>query len=192
MTGESGRLLVLRLAERMLERACRRLPEPVRDERVREWCGELPVILADPDARFAWVRCAKALRFAAGAARVARGMGRARSAQQDQASAIAARTALRIMAIFILGRAPARAASLGVLFPRFGVLGKVRLVVVVVLLAGTQAIKRLPARARREALMAVAQFEAWAITCAAFERAIDRDRAAEHGHEGVGCDRVAE
>jgi hypothetical protein len=37
-----------------------------RDERYREWAAEVPAILHDPDIRFALLRSARALRFAAG------------------------------------------------------------------------------------------------------------------------------
>jgi hypothetical protein len=62
---------MLRWAERVIEWACHRLPEPARGERAREWRGELPVILADPDVRFALVRITRMLVFALGVAKLA-------------------------------------------------------------------------------------------------------------------------
>lgn len=40
---------VLRMAERLIARACRGLPGPERELRYREWTGELPAILDDTD-----------------------------------------------------------------------------------------------------------------------------------------------
>jgi len=56
---------VLRIAEWLIARACRRLPEDVRDERYREWTAELPEILHDPKVRFAPRRAVATLLFAA-------------------------------------------------------------------------------------------------------------------------------
>jgi hypothetical protein len=61
-----------RLAEYLLRRACRRLPEGVREERYREWAGELPAILTDPDVRWQARRTARALLFAVDHARTVR------------------------------------------------------------------------------------------------------------------------
>ena len=55
-----------RLAGHLIRRACRRLPDDIRDERYREWAAELPAILDDPGIRFGPRRCARALRYAAG------------------------------------------------------------------------------------------------------------------------------
>lgn len=57
--GAVGRLgradqVVLRLAAALVRLACRRLPEPERTERRREWTAELYGPLTDPDLR--WVR----------------------------------------------------------------------------------------------------------------------------------------
>ncbi len=61
-----------RIAGHLLRRACRRLPGDIRDERYREWAAELPAIIHDPDVRFAFLRSARALRYAAGVARSTR------------------------------------------------------------------------------------------------------------------------
>lgn len=61
-----------RLAGHLIRRACRRLPEDIRDDRYREWTAELPAILHDPDIRFRLHRSARALRYAAGHTRTAR------------------------------------------------------------------------------------------------------------------------
>lgn len=61
-----------RLAERIIRRACRRVPAATRDERYREWTAELPAILSDPDVDSAVRRSARALRYAAGVARSTR------------------------------------------------------------------------------------------------------------------------
>jgi hypothetical protein len=55
-----------RLAAYLIRRACRRLPQDIRGELIREWTAELPAILDDPDIRLAPLRTARALRFAAG------------------------------------------------------------------------------------------------------------------------------
>jgi hypothetical protein len=61
-----------RLAGHLIRRACRRLPEDIRDERYREWTAELPAIFHDPDIRIRPHRSARALRYAAGLAGTAR------------------------------------------------------------------------------------------------------------------------
>jgi hypothetical protein len=69
--------IVQRTAEYLIRRACRRLPDDIRDERCREWTSELPAILHDPAARFAPLRSARALFYAADASRSARSLRRA-------------------------------------------------------------------------------------------------------------------
>jgi hypothetical protein len=54
-----------RLAEHLIRRACRNLPDDTRDDRYREWAAELPAILHDPDIHFALLRSARALLYAA-------------------------------------------------------------------------------------------------------------------------------
>jgi len=54
------------IAEYVIRRACRRLPDEVSADRRREWAAELPAILGDPDSRAAALRQARALRYAAG------------------------------------------------------------------------------------------------------------------------------
>jgi hypothetical protein len=66
-----------RIAEHLIRRACRRLPRDLRDERDREWAAELPTIISDPDIRFAFLRSARALRYAAGVYRATRHLPRA-------------------------------------------------------------------------------------------------------------------
>ncbi len=66
-----------RIAEHLLRRACRPLPGGTRDERYREWAAELPAILHDPDIRFAPLRSARALSYAAGIFRSTRHLHRA-------------------------------------------------------------------------------------------------------------------
>jgi apolipoprotein N-acyltransferase len=61
-----------RLAEHLIRRACRRLPDGIREERYREWAGELPAILTDPDVRWQARRTVRALLFAADHARTVR------------------------------------------------------------------------------------------------------------------------
>jgi hypothetical protein len=53
----------LRLGERLIAAACRRLPAKERYERHREWTAELPAILDDPDIRFAGHRAVRMLRY---------------------------------------------------------------------------------------------------------------------------------
>jgi hypothetical protein len=69
-----------RIAEHLIRRACRRLPADLRDERYREWAAELPAIIGDPGIRFAFLRSARALRYAAGVARTTRHLPRAAGA----------------------------------------------------------------------------------------------------------------
>ena len=54
------------IAEYMIRRACRQLPDEASGDRRREWAAELPAILGDPDSRAAVLRQARALRYAAG------------------------------------------------------------------------------------------------------------------------------
>ncbi|HEX4060040.1 MAG TPA: hypothetical protein VHY58_03375 [Streptosporangiaceae bacterium] len=61
MKGEQG---LLRLAEYLVGRACRRLPARDRDERYREWTAELPVILHDLEVRPGLRRAARMLGYA--------------------------------------------------------------------------------------------------------------------------------
>jgi hypothetical protein len=65
-----------RLADHLIRRACRRLPGEAGDERYREWAAELPAILSDSDVGSGVRRSARALRYAAGISRCARGLGR--------------------------------------------------------------------------------------------------------------------
>jgi hypothetical protein len=60
-----GEHQLLRVGEQLVTRACRRLPPDIRAERYREWTGELPAILHDPDVRFAWRRALRMLGYAA-------------------------------------------------------------------------------------------------------------------------------
>jgi hypothetical protein len=60
-----GERQLLALGECLVRRACRQLPEDVRDERCREWAAELPAILDDPQVRFAPWRAARMLGYAA-------------------------------------------------------------------------------------------------------------------------------
>jgi hypothetical protein len=69
--------LTQRLTGHLIRRACRRLPDDIRDERYREWAAELPAILHDPGIRFAPRRSARALRYAAGTIRSTRRLPRA-------------------------------------------------------------------------------------------------------------------
>ncbi len=73
----SARDIVQRIAEYLIRRACRHLPDDIRDERCREWTSELPAILHDPAARFAPLRFARALFYAADTGRSARSLRRA-------------------------------------------------------------------------------------------------------------------
>ncbi|HZU56662.1 MAG TPA: hypothetical protein VFA06_12390 [Actinocrinis sp.] len=68
MAAGGGRMLAC--CDFLIRRACRRLPDITREEQEKEWVGELPVILADQDVRFAWMRALKMLMFAAGVVKV--------------------------------------------------------------------------------------------------------------------------
>jgi hypothetical protein len=73
---------LLRLGEYLVRRACRRLPEDVREERYREWAAELPAILHDPQVRPAPRRAVRMLGYAADTLRgTARTSLRARAAR---------------------------------------------------------------------------------------------------------------
>lgn len=56
---------LLGFGEYLVRRACRRLPQGVREERYREWAAELPAILHDPQDRLAPRRAIRMLGFAA-------------------------------------------------------------------------------------------------------------------------------
>ncbi len=60
------------LAERIIGRACRRLPAEAGRERYREWLAELPAIRGDPDVRSGPVRTMRLIRYAAGTYRGSR------------------------------------------------------------------------------------------------------------------------
>ena len=60
-----GERRLLRAGEYLVRRACQRLPRDVREERCREWAAELPVILHDPQVRFAPWRAVRMLGYAA-------------------------------------------------------------------------------------------------------------------------------
>ena len=60
-----GEALLLRAGEYLLGRACKRLPQDIREERYREWAAELPAILHDPQAGLAAVRAVRMLAYAA-------------------------------------------------------------------------------------------------------------------------------
>jgi hypothetical protein len=60
-----GERQLLRLGEYLVGRACRRLPQDIREERHQEWAAELPAILHDPQIRFAPRRAVRMLAFAA-------------------------------------------------------------------------------------------------------------------------------
>ena len=60
-----GQRQLLRLGEYLVRRACRQLPQDVREERYQEWAAELPAILHDPQVRFALRRAVRMLGYAA-------------------------------------------------------------------------------------------------------------------------------
>ena len=95
-----------RLAEHLIRRACRYLPDDTRDERYREWTAEVPAILHDPDIRFALLRPVRALRYAAGTISSARRTAGARWYQPDgRAAASAGLRLLLSVGIWIAGLA---------------------------------------------------------------------------------------
>ncbi len=97
---------VQRLAEYLIRRACRRLPGDTGAERYREWAGELPAILNDPDVRPAFLRWLRALSYAAGISRTTRRLrlagGRPRqrwaTGRPSQEAARASAPVLRVLA----------------------------------------------------------------------------------------------
>jgi len=70
-------LCAQRIAQAVILHACRGLPDDIRDERFREWAAELPAIMCDSDIRFAILRSARALSYAAGTYRSVRYLRRA-------------------------------------------------------------------------------------------------------------------
>jgi hypothetical protein len=71
--------VLLRVGEYLVGRACRGLPRKTRKDRYREWTAELPVILHDPEIRFAPRRAVRMLSYAADTLRgAARTPGRVR------------------------------------------------------------------------------------------------------------------
>jgi hypothetical protein len=60
-----GERQLLRLGEYLVRRASRQLPRKVREERYTEWLAELPVILHDPNIRFAPRRAVRMVAYAA-------------------------------------------------------------------------------------------------------------------------------
>ena len=134
------RSAVQRAAERIIRRACRRLPGDIRDERYREWAAEVPAILHDPDIRFALLRSARALRFAAGTITSARHTPGAIRYQPDAAALASAGVRLLIsVGIWIVGAGVLTAfpphgfwilvtVAAGVLNSGFAVLQEVKLV----------------------------------------------------------------
>jgi Phospholipase_D-nuclease N-terminal len=69
-------VLARQLAERRIRRACRRLPDDVREECYREWVAELPAILGDPGSGRGFFRALRALSYSAGIARATRRLRR--------------------------------------------------------------------------------------------------------------------
>jgi hypothetical protein len=60
-----GERQLLRLGEYLVRRASLQVPRKVRDERYMEWSAELPVILHDPQVRFAPRRAVRMIAYAA-------------------------------------------------------------------------------------------------------------------------------
>ena len=55
-----------RRAESILARACRHLPDEVREERIKEWGAEIPAVLHESEVRPAWRRGARTAWFVLG------------------------------------------------------------------------------------------------------------------------------
>ena len=72
----SGVPLARQLAEHRIRRACRRLPEDMREECYREWAAEIPAILGDPGGGRGFVRAGRALSYSAGISRATRRLRR--------------------------------------------------------------------------------------------------------------------
>jgi hypothetical protein len=72
----SGAPLVRQLADWRIRRACRRLPEDMREECYREWMAEIPAILGDPGGGRGFVRAVRALSYSAGISRATRRLRR--------------------------------------------------------------------------------------------------------------------
>ncbi len=110
---------VQRLAEYLIRRACRHLPDDTRDERYQEWTAELPAILTDPDVRWQAARAARALRYAADhtrGTRHPRAASSPRTADKPGAVGAAASTSalLRVIILEICTAPPLGAAYLSV------------------------------------------------------------------------------
>jgi hypothetical protein len=93
-----------RIAEHLIRRACRHLPVDTRDDSYREWAAEVPAILRDPDTRFALLRSARTLRYAAGTIRSARRTAGAIRCRPDAPAAASAGLRLLVsVGIWIIG-----------------------------------------------------------------------------------------
>jgi hypothetical protein len=73
-----------RVAERLIQTACRRLPADVRADRCREWVAELPAILDDESIRRPFLRSLRALTFCLGISRTARRLSRSARASSPR------------------------------------------------------------------------------------------------------------
>jgi len=94
-----GERRLLRAGEYLTGRAARLLPGEIREERSREWAGELPAILRDPGTRPAARRAARMLGYAAG---TLWGTARAPSSARARLAAIATVVVSLLLIDFLL------------------------------------------------------------------------------------------
>lgn len=97
----TGREVALRLANALVARACRPLPDGARDDRRREWEAELIAILDDPAIRSPVRRYARAVLFAAGQRRTVRHLARLTGARRLHAVAIRSAVAAAVAAVVL-------------------------------------------------------------------------------------------
>jgi len=103
----SSREVAQRLASTLITRACRRLPDGAREDRLREWEAELGAILDDPGIRSPARRHAKAVLFAIGQRRTVRYLTRPTGARRLRAVTIRAAVAAAAAAIVLAAAAVA-------------------------------------------------------------------------------------
>ena len=86
-------------AERLIRRACRRLPADIRDECYREWTAETWAILSDATVRPAARRHLSALRYAAGHLRGTRHHPRAQNPERVRLRAVTTTIAIAVCSV---------------------------------------------------------------------------------------------
>jgi amino acid transporter len=97
----TGQKRVQRLADWLIRRSGRRLPDGTREERLREWTAELTAILDDAGIT-RLRRKARAIRFSAGVQRAARRMTRSPGTQRPRVFTVRAAAAAAVTAVVLV------------------------------------------------------------------------------------------